>query len=82
MQKELSIAFYPDSYVFMGFKFAQLYLRSAASRVYNGHLQKGMTDENLFGNIQKVANCVCIKSSLHLYILFIEIPRYLEIPLT
>ena len=38
LQKELSIAFYPDSYVFMFFEIAQVYLRSAASRAYKGHL--------------------------------------------
>ena len=41
LQKDLSIAFYPESYtgVFMCFEIAQVYLGSAASRVYKGHLQ-------------------------------------------
>ena len=39
LQKELSIAFYPDLYIFMCFLIAQVYFRSAASRVYKGHLQ-------------------------------------------
>ena len=39
LQKELSIAFYPNLYIFMCFLIAQVYLRSAASRVYKGHLQ-------------------------------------------
>ena len=34
-----SIPFYPDSYVFVCFKIAQMYLRSAASRVYKGHFK-------------------------------------------
>ena len=39
LQKELSIAFYPDLYIFMCFLIAQVYFRSAASRVYKSHLQ-------------------------------------------
>ena len=39
LQKELSIVFYPDLYIFVCFLIARVYLRSAASRVYKGHLQ-------------------------------------------
>ena len=39
LQKELSIAFYPNLDIFMCFLITQVYLRSAASRVYKGHLQ-------------------------------------------
>ena len=39
LQKELSIAFYPDLYVFMSFGIVQVYLHSEACRVYKGHLQ-------------------------------------------
>ena len=39
LQKQLSIAFYPDLYIFMCFLISQVYLSSAASRVYKGHLQ-------------------------------------------
>ena len=57
---------------------AQVYLGSAAYRVY-----KQMSDKR-FGMHLKIGKFVCIKSSLqcmhHLYF-FIEIPRFLEIPL-
>ena len=39
LQKELSIAFYPNLDIFMCFLITQVYLRSAASRVYKRHLQ-------------------------------------------
>ena len=37
--KRLSIAFYPDSHVFVFFEIAQVYLRLARCREYKGHLQ-------------------------------------------
>ena len=37
--------FYPDSYVLMCFEIVLVYLRLAACRVYEGHLQKGMNDK-------------------------------------
>ena len=50
LQKQLSIAFYPDLYIFMCFLIAQVYLRSAASSPFRKHA--------------KSSKFVCIKSSL------------------
>ena len=58
-----SIAFYPDSYVFMCFEIAQVYLPSAASRVYGGHLQNEWVIKP-FRKHPKSSKFVCIKSSL------------------
>ena len=58
-----SIAFYPDSYVFMCFEIAQVYLPSAASRVYGGRLQNELVIKP-FRKHPKSSKFVCIKSSL------------------
>ena len=55
IKKELSIAFYPDSYLFMCFAIAQVYLRSADSRVCEGHLQNEWMIKP-FRKLQQVAN--------------------------
>ena len=39
LQKDLSIAFYPDLHFFLFFEIARIYLRLAGCRVYEGHLQ-------------------------------------------
>ena len=68
----------------MFFEIAQVYLRLAGCRVYEGHLQNEWV-KKLFGNIQKVAHLSALSpvfSSCIIYALFVEIPRYLEIPLT
>ena len=46
LQKELSIAFYPDLHVFVFFEIAEVYSQLAGCRVYEGHLQKRTSDKN------------------------------------
>ena len=76
LQKELSIAFYPDSYIFMFFEIKQVYLHSAAYIVYKGHKQNEWV-RNPFGNTQRVANLSALSpvfSACIIYTHFIEIP--------
>ena len=84
IQKELSIASYPDSHDFVLFEIAQVYLRLADCRVYKGHLQNEWAIKP-FQKYPKSSKFVCVKSSLqfmHNLYPFLEIPGYLEIPLT
>ena len=63
LQKELSIAFYPDLHVFVIFEIAEVYSRLAGWREYEGHLQ----NERVIKTFQKHAKSskfVCIDSSL------------------
>ena len=63
LQKELSIAFYPDSRVFMFLKIAQVYMRFADCRVYKGHLRNEWAIMP-FRKHPKSSKFVCINSSL------------------
>ena len=63
IQKELSIASYPDSHDFVLFEIAQVYLRLADCRVYKGHLQNEWAIKP-FRKHPKSSKFVCVKSSL------------------
>ena len=83
-KKELSIASYPDSHDFVLFEIVQVYLRLADCRVYKGHLQNEWAIKP-FRKYPKSNKFVCVKSSLqfmHNVYPFLQIPGYLEIPLT
>ena len=69
-----ALRFRPDSYVFAFFEIAQVYLRFADHRAQS-YLQNERATKP-FRKHPKRSKFVCIKSSL-----FVEIPRYLEIPL-
>ena len=80
--KRSSALFYPYSYVFLCFKVAQVYLRSTSSRVYNGHLQNEWVIKPFRKHPQssKFVFTSPVFSAGIIYTLFIEIPRYPEIP--
>ena len=63
LQKELSIAFYPDLHVFVFFEIAEVYLRLAGCRVYEGHLQNERVIKT-FQKHPKSSKFVCIDFSL------------------
>ena len=63
LQKELSIAFYPDLHVFVFFEIAEVYSRLAGCRVYEGHLQNERVIKT-FQKHPKSSKFVCIDSSL------------------
>ena len=68
----------------MLFEIAQVYLRLADCRVYKGHLQNEWAIKP-FRKYPKSNKFVCVKSSLqfmHNVYPFLQIPGYLEIPLT
>ena len=56
LQRELSIAFYPDSYVFMCFEIAQVYLRSMSYRVCS--LAKRMSHKPFSETSKKLQICL------------------------
>ena len=63
LQKELSIAFYPDLHVFVFFEIAEVYSCLAGCRVYEGHLQNERVIKT-FQKHPKRSKFVCIDSSL------------------
>ena len=82
--KKLSIAFYWFTcfHVFF-FEIEDVYLRSAGCRVYKGHLQNEWV-KKAFRKHSKSSRSILSTafSSSIICTLFVEIPRYLEIPLT
>ena len=69
LQKDLSIAFYPDLHFFLFFEIARIYLRLAGCRVYEGHLQNEWVITT-FRKHPKSSKLVCIKSSLQFLLNF------------
>ena len=81
--KKLSIAFYWFTCFHVFFEIEDVYLRSAGCRVYKGHLQNEWV-KKAFRKHSKSSRSILSTafSSSIIYTLFVEIPRYLEIPLT
>ena len=69
LQKELSIAFYPDLHFFLFFEIARIYLRLAGCRVYEGHLQNEWVITT-FRKHPKSSKLVCFKSILQFLLNF------------
>ena len=69
LQKDLSIAFYPDLHFFLFFEIARIYLRLAGCRVYEGHLQNEWVITT-FRKHPKSSKLVCINSSLQFLLNF------------
>ena len=64
LQKELSIAFYPDLHVFVIFEIAEVYSRLAGWREYEGHLQNERVIK--IKTFRKPPKFICINFSLQL----------------
>lgn len=62
-KKELNIVFYPDSYIFVFSKIAQVYLLPALWRMHKGHFLNEWVFKT-FWKLPRSSKLVCLKSSL------------------
>lgn len=62
-KKEPNIVFYPDSYIFVFSKIAQVYLLPALWRMHKGHFLNEWVFKT-FWKLPRSSNLVCLKSSL------------------